>query len=310
MIEVKELYKFYGHKKAVDGVSFTAKRGEVLGFIGPNGAGKSTTMRVITGFIPPSEGSVTVDGVDIAENPFLAKAKIGYLPESAPVYNNMTVLGFLKFCAEMRGLHSVQRNEAVEKAIDACFLQQVRHQSIDTLSKGYRHRTSLAQALIGDPDALILDEPTDGLDPNQKHEVRKLIRKLGKKKAIIISTHILEEVDAICDRLVLIDDGKVKFDGTPDQFRALGHLDGVALLTCSNTTAEEMEEQLKSCDFVKEVEKAATHSIRIYPKNENAEILHDLSHIIAENGWRATELTAHKGRLDDVFHQLTQPEEK
>lgn len=309
MIEVKNLFKYYGHKKAVNGVNFTAKRGEVLGFIGQNGAGKSTTMRVITGFIPASEGSVLVDGVDIAEEPYSAKEKIGYLPESAPVYNNMTVQGFLKFCAEMRGFYKSERKRVVEEAIEACFLESVRHQTIDTLSKGYRHRTSLAQALLGNPDALILDEPTDGLDPNQKHEVRKLIRKLGKDKAIIISTHILEEVDAICDRLVLIDEGKVKFDGTPDEFRALGHLDGVALLTCKDITAEKMEAVFSQCEFVKEVEKTASHSVRIYPKDEDSDISYAIAHILLEHGWRATELTLHKGRLEDVFQQLTQTEE-
>ncbi|MBG7606623.1 MAG: ATP-binding cassette domain-containing protein, partial [Verrucomicrobia bacterium] len=184
MIEVAKLSKHFGSKVAVDNLSFTVAKGEVLGFLGPNGAGKSTTMRMVTGFIPPTSGDAKICGSSITENPAAAKTKIGYLPESAPLYNDMTVVGFLKFCAAIRGLVGVEKNEAVEKAIETCFLTTVAHQSIDTLSKGYRHRTCLAQALLHDPEVLILDEPTDGLDPNQKFEIRQLIKRLGETKAI------------------------------------------------------------------------------------------------------------------------------
>jgi ABC-2 type transport system ATP-binding protein len=201
----------------VDGVSFAVERGEVLGFLGPNGAGKSTTMRMITGFFPPTSGSVTVGGHDVAEAPLEAKRLIGYLPEAAPSYSDMTVQGFLSFAAELRGLDGDARKKAVGRAVERCFLASVLHQSIDTLSKGYKHRTCLAQALIHDPEVLILDEPTDGLDPNQKHEVRNLIRELGKTKAIIFSTHILEEVDAACTRAIIIDRGRIVASGTPDE---------------------------------------------------------------------------------------------
>ena len=215
MIEVENLTKQFGTKRAVDDLSFTVRKGEVLGFLGPNGAGKSTTMRMITGFIPPSAGDAKVCGISVIDQPTQAKTRIGYLPESAPLYNDMTVTGFLRFCASVRGIHGAARNEAVERAIETCFLTQVARQSIDTLSKGYRHRTCLAQALLHDPEVLILDEPTDGLDPNQKHEVRQLIKRLGETKAILFSTHILEEVDAACTRAVIVDRGRIVADGTP-----------------------------------------------------------------------------------------------
>jgi ABC-2 type transport system ATP-binding protein len=190
MIKVQNLTKLFGPKRAVDDISFSVERGEVLGFLGPNGAGKSTTMRMITGFIPPSAGKVTVGGFDMAENPIPAKRLIGYLPENAPAYTDMTVHGFLGFAAEIRGLRGDAKTKAVNRAIEMCFLEGVVHQSVETLSKGYRHRTCFAQSIIHDPDVLILDEPTDGLDPNQKHEIRTLIRKMGEKKDILFSTHI------------------------------------------------------------------------------------------------------------------------
>lgn len=220
MIEVDSLTKQFGTKRAVDALSFSVKKGEVLGFLGPNGAGKSTTMRMITGFIPPTSGDAKVCGISIIDNPSEAKTKIGYLPESAPLYNDMTVIGFLKFCAAIRGLKGTAKNDAVERAIETCFLTSVASQSIDTLSKGYRHRTCLAQALLHDPEVLILDEPTDGLDPNQKYEVRQLIKRLGKTKAILFSTHILEEVEASCTRAVIVDRGKIVADGTPAELLA------------------------------------------------------------------------------------------
>lgn len=215
MIEVENLTKKFGSKTAVDDLSFSVQKGEVLGFLGPNGAGKSTTMRMVTGFIPPTSGSIRVCGVSVTQDPMGAKRHIGYLPESAPLYNDMTVQAFLNFGAEIRGLSGSAKKDAVEQAIETCFLQSVATQSIDTLSKGYRHRTCLAQSLLHDPDVLILDEPTDGLDPNQKHEVRQLIRRLGKEKAILFSTHILEEVEAACTRAVIVDRGKIVVDGTP-----------------------------------------------------------------------------------------------
>ncbi len=203
MIQVRDLKKNFGPKTAVNGITFTVERGEVLGFLGPNGAGKSTTMRMITGFIPPSEGAISIGGHDIVENPLPAKRLIGYLPENAPSYSDMSVSGFLHFTAELRGLRGDAKKKAVHRAVEMCFLENVLHQSVETLSKGYRHRTCFAQSIIHDPEVLILDEPTDGLDPNQKHEVRTLIRRMGEKKAIIFSTHILEEVEVACPRTLI-----------------------------------------------------------------------------------------------------------
>src|SRR5688500_1889612 len=220
MMKVENLTNAFSPKVAVNRISFSVERGEVLGFLGPNGAGKSTSMRMITGFIPPTEGKVTVGGYDMVDNPIPAKALIGYLPENAPAYSDMTVYGFLNFAAELRGLRGDDRKKAVNRAVEMCFLDSVIHQSIDTLSKGYRHRTCFAQSVIHDPQILILDEPTDGLDPNQKHEVRTLIRRMGEKKAIIFSTHILEEVDAACTRAIIIDRGQIVANGTPEELKA------------------------------------------------------------------------------------------
>ena len=217
MIKIENLVKTFGPKRAVDGVSFSVERGEVVGFLGPNGSGKSTTMRMITGYYAPSSGRVSVGGHDVVEAPLEAKRLIGYLPENAAAYPDMTVRGFLDFTAELRGLDGAARRKAVARVVERCFLDSVLHQSIDTLSKGYRHRTCLAQALIHDPEVLVLDEPTDGLDPNQKYEIRNLIRELGRTKAVVFSTHILEEVDAACTRAIIIDRGKIVAQGTPDE---------------------------------------------------------------------------------------------
>jgi len=217
MIKIENLVKTFGAKRAVDGLSFNVERGEVVGFLGPNGSGKSTTMRMVTGYYTPTSGRVTVGGHDVVEAPLEAKRLIGYLPENAAAYTDMTVRGFLEFAAEMRGLSGEAKKKAVARAVDRCFLDSVLHQSVDTLSKGYRHRTCLAQALIHEPEVLILDEPTDGLDPNQKHEIRNLIREIGKTKAVIFSTHILEEVDAACSRAIIIDRGRIVAQGTPDE---------------------------------------------------------------------------------------------
>src|SRR2546426_10506816 len=240
MIKIEGLAKAFGPRRAVDGVSFAVERGEVLGFLGPNGAGKSTTMRMITGFMPPTAGRITIGSHDVAESPLEAKRLIGYLPENAASYPDMTVLGFLNFAAELRRLEGSARKKAVSRVVGLCFLEGVLHQSIDTLSKGYKHRTCLAQALIHDPQVLIMDEPTDGLDPNQKHEVRNLIKELGANKAIVFSTHILEEVDAACTRAIIIDRGKIVANGTPAELRAMSELHGAVMLQAHGATEERL----------------------------------------------------------------------
>src|SRR6516225_8460325 len=273
MIRVENLTKAFGPKLAVNNISFTVERGEVLGFLGPNGAGKSTTMRMITGFIPPNEGSVTVGGFDIVDQSIEAKRLIGYLPENAPAYTDMTVQGFLNFAAEIRGLRGEAKTKAVNRVMEMCFLESVRHQSVETLSKGYRHRTCFAQSIIHDPDVLVLDEPTDGLDPNQKHEVRQLIRKMGEKKAIIFSTHILEEVDAVCSRAIIIDRGKIVANGTPEQLRQKSEWAGAVTIKVTGVNATALNAKLGQLSTVKRstilLEEATRVTARVFPKAPN-----------------------------------------
>ncbi len=314
MIKVENLTKAFGPKVAVNRISFSVERGEVLGFLGPNGAGKSTSMRMITGFIPPTEGKITVGGHDMVENPIPAKALIGYLPENAPAYSDMTVYGFLNFAAELRGLRGDDRKKAVNRAVEMCFLDSVIHQSVDTLSKGYRHRTCFAQSIIHDPDILILDEPTDGLDPNQKHEVRTLIRRMGEKKAIIFSTHILEEVDAVCSRAIIIDRGQIVANGTPGQLRQKSDLAGAVLLRVSGLNSSELKDRLTSAGAGRKVlvvkEDSSGVTARVYPKgnSQNGELARTVAEIAAAQKWRVEELHTEEGRLDEVFRSITLPE--
>ena len=227
MISVRNLSKRFGDREAVRGVSFEVKPGEVLGFLGPNGAGKSTTMRMITGYLAPSSGEVKVNGFDVAGQPVEARRSLGYLPENAPSYPDMTVEEFLGFIAEMRGFRGAEKRQRVEAALNRCILDKVRHQAIETLSKGYRQRTCFAQAILHDPAVLILDEPTEGLDPNQKHVVRSMIKDMARDKVIVFSTHILEEVEAVCTRVIIISDGRLVADSTPADLLRQGSLDSV-----------------------------------------------------------------------------------
>jgi ABC-2 type transport system ATP-binding protein len=302
MIKIDNLVKAFGAKRAVDGISFTVERGEVLGFLGPNGAGKSTTMRMITGFMPPSSGTVSVGGFDVVESPLEAKRLIGYLPENAASYPDMTVESFLQFVAELRGLAGEARRKAVSHVVELCFLQSVLHQSIDTLSKGYKHRTCLAQALIHDPQVLIMDEPTDGLDPNQKHEVRNLIRELGANKAIIFSTHILEEVDAACSRAIIIDRGRIVANGTPEELRAMSDLAGAVTLQARGATAERLSE-------LGRVEKL-NGAFRIYPKDKSkaAQLAQQVVDMVNLHGWKVEGMFSERGELDEVFRRITLPD--
>jgi len=228
LIEVDRLTKSFGPFIAVDDISFSLKRGEVLGFLGPNGAGKTTTMRMITGFLSPTKGNISVCGHDVSEYPIEIKEKIGYVPEGAPLYGEMTVMNFLKFIANIRKIPKNKINDAIYNVIKKLGLELVLYQQVETLSKGYKRRVGLSQAIIHDPDVLILDEPTDGLDPNQKHEVRKLIKEMASKKAIIISTHILEEVDAVCTRAMIIAKGRMIVDKSPKDL-LIGSPEGASL---------------------------------------------------------------------------------
>ncbi|MEA3192997.1 MAG: gliding motility-associated transport system ATP-binding protein [Betaproteobacteria bacterium] len=302
MIKIENLVKTFGAKRAVDGISFSVERGEVLGFLGPNGAGKSTTMRMVTGFMPPTSGKVSIGGHDVAESPLEAKRLIGYLPENAAAYPDMTVHSFLNFTAELRGLDGSARKKAIGRVVELCFLDSVLRQSIDTLSKGYKHRTCLAQALIHDPQVLIMDEPTDGLDPNQKHEVRNLIRELGKDKAIVFSTHILEEVDAACSRAIIIDRGRIVANGTPEELRAMSDLAGAVTLQASGATIERLS-------ALGRVEKL-NGSFRIYPKekSQGAELAKAVVELVNLHGWKVEGMYSERGELDEVFRRITLPD--
>ncbi len=308
MIKVQNLVKNYGLKRAVDDVSFTVERGEVLGFLGPNGAGKSTTMRMITGFLAPTAGNVSVGGHDLDDQPVQAKAQIGYLPENAPAYTEMTVEGFLKFMAEIRGLRGAAGRQAVERAVETCYLQNVRRQSIETLSKGYRHRTCFAQAILHDPPVLVLDEPTDGLDPNQKREMRNLIRRMGKHKAIILSTHILEEVDAVCSRVIIIDQGKLVFNGTPAELRAKSPNAGTVTIGLLGQKAT-VKDEFKGVAGVERVvvvsESPRQVVLRLHPRPNATELAAAVAQLAGERNWKIAQLSTDAGRLEEVFGNLT-----
>ena len=311
MINVDKLTKSFGPKLAVDHITFTVAKGEVLGFLGPNGAGKSTSMRMITGYLPSTEGTVTIGGFDISENPLEAKRRIGYLPENAPIYSDMSVAGFLSFCAEMRGLYGAAKTEAIDRVVEMCFLNRVMQQSVDTLSKGFRHRTCLAQALIHDPEVLILDEPTDGLDPNQKHEVRSLLRRLGTDKAIVFSTHILEEVEAACTRALIIDQGSIVAIGTPEELKAQSPSAGNVVLTVNGAEQQWLVSQLESlpavsrCEFLSAADSRVT--VRLTPQGQ---LLPELIALAGRNSWNVENIQIDEGRLDDVFRAITLPDTK
>lgn len=314
MIEIRNLRKSFGANTAVNGVSFKVETGEVLGFLGPNGAGKSTTMRMITGFIPPSAGEVFISGFDMLDNPLPAKRLIGYLPENAPSYADMTVLGFLGFAAELRGLRGDAKKRAIHRVVEMCFLQSVLHQSIETLSKGYRHRTCFAQSIIHDPAVLILDEPTDGLDPNQKHEVRTLIRNMGQRKAIVFSTHILEEVEAACSRAIIIDRGIIVANGTPDELKQRSEQAGAVTLRLLAGSSASVMQKLGQLPMVAKCVALAESpvTIRAYLKRNGApgELALAIGDIAMRERWRIQELHTEEGRLDEVFRNITQPETK
>ncbi len=314
MIKVQNLSKTFGPKLAVNNISFSVERGEVLGFLGPNGAGKSTSMRMITGFIPPTVGKVQVGGFDMDENPIAAKRLIGYLPENAPAYTDMTVQGFLTFAAELRGLRGDDRKKAVHRVVETCFLESVLHQSVETLSKGYRHRTCFAQSIIHDPDVLVLDEPTDGLDPNQKHEVRTLIRRMGEKKAIVFSTHILEEVEAACSRAIIIDRGQIVANGTPAELKQRSDVAGAVSVRVGGVPGAALSDKLSQLSQARKTvimkDEGSIATVRVFPRpnSRDGELARGVAEVIAQQGWKLEELHTEEGRLDEVFRTITLPD--
>ena len=305
MIEISKLTKRFAQHTVVDDLSFRVERGEVLGFLGPNGAGKSTTMKMLTGFLAPTSGTASILGCDIQKDRLKAQRQIGYLPEGAPCYGDMTVRSFLEFITEVRGFRGAEKRQRVAKAVAQVELEAVLEQSIETLSKGFKRRVGLAQAIVHDPKVLILDEPTDGLDPNQKHQVRKLIQSLSYDKIVIISTHILEEVSAVCTRAVVIAHGKLLADGTPLELESRSRYHQAVTLVAEEPLDVVALAALPGVIGVEENERE--HSLSVLAKPGQV-IFPQVNALIAQRGWRVKELNVERGRLDEVFRSLTRGE--
>ncbi len=304
MIECLNLTKQFGHFTAVDDLTFTAQKGQVLGFLGPNGAGKSTTMKMITGFLEPTSGSIKVCGTDVLEAPLLCKQKIGYLPEGAPSYGEMEVGAFLYFITSMRGIPSNQQKAAVDFVIDRVNLANVFYQRIETLSKGFKRRVGLAQAIIHDPEVLIMDEPTDGLDPNQKHQVRELITDMSKEKTIVLSTHILEEVQAVCDRAIIIAGGQLVADNTPGEMEKMSSYNHAVTFVSNLNTA--LLNEIKELDFVRDVTyDSRLKETTVFP-SQGLYIFDEVSTFLKNKSVSVDSLKMEAGRLDEVFRNITQ----
>jgi ABC-2 type transport system ATP-binding protein len=308
MIEITGLTKQFGAIPAVSGLDLTVNQGEVLGFLGPNGAGKSTTMKMVTGYLTPDAGTVRVCGHDMATDTIAAQRMIGYLPEGAPAYGDMTPRQFLGFIAEIRGFKGADSKKAVADAVTATELDAVLDQPIETLSKGFKRRVGLAQAILHNPAVLIMDEPTDGLDPNQKHAVRELIRAMAATKAIVVSTHVLEEVEAICTRAVIIDRGRVVADGTPAELLARSRHHNAVTLTLPADQAERAKAKLKALPSVSGIEETVHGDglvdVTAFPKSESV-LAEEISRLIASENWSVKRLNVESGRLDDVFRAIT-----
>jgi len=305
-IVVENISKHYGSQKAVDEVSFTVKTGEILGFLGPNGAGKSTTMKAITCYLAPNEGDIRVGGLSIHEAPESIKSKIGYLPESNPLYVDMPVIEYLKFIAEIHGVARDKINGRIREMVEVCGLEGEKHKKIGELSKGYRQRVGLAQALIHDPEVLVLDEPTTGLDPNQIVEIRELIRKIGREKTVILSSHILAEVEATCDRILIINKGKIVADGTSGELRKKAEGREILRVGIENGEVNEVFKALQGLDGV-DLVSFVTKSDGLYEVQSKASrsSKREVFKLCVDRGWYLTELTPTETKLEDIFRELT-----
>jgi len=303
MIRVENLTKQFDDFTAVNNLSFQVAPGEVLGFLGPNGAGKSTTMKMITGFIEPTEGQVSVFDTRVEDDPITVQKLMGYLPEGAPAYGEMTVVSFLNFIADVRGLKGADKQQRLDTVIAQVELSSVLHKPIDTLSKGFARRVGLAQAIMHNPKVLILDEPTDGLDPNQKHQVRELIKGLAKDKIVIISTHILEEVSAVCTRALIISQGQLVLDGKPDELERQSKYHHAICLQLADDHGD-AQEKLASIENIESVETLPDRTFMLFPKDGQM-LLPEVVRWLDEQTWEVENVHMEKGRLDDVFRQVT-----
>lgn len=310
-IAVRNLTKSYGNEKAVDDISFDVKTGEILGFLGPNGAGKTTTMKIVTCYLPPNAGTVEVEGFSISDHSFEVRSKIGYLPELNPLYLDMNVLEYLEYSAQLFGIKNSLLRERMREMIEVCGLGSVRHKDIGELSKGYRQRVGLAQAMIHDPQVLILDEPTSGLDPNQIIEIRNLIKKLGRAKTVILSTHILSEVQATCDRVIIINKGHIVADGTPDQlqqnFRG-AEMVSLELKAPVGNAMTDIYPKLKALPLVESVEYGGqlgdVHTFTVHSA-KGSDVREQLFRQAVDERWTLLEMSKRTTSLEDVFHDLT-----
>ena len=310
MLEIIRLVKRFGPLVAVDDVSFSVPAGEVLGFLGPNGAGKSTTMKMIAGFLAPTAGTALICGHDILAHPLAAKRQIGYLPEGAPAYPDMSVAEFLAFIAHLRGLRGARARRRIAEIAATIRVDDVLHQPIDTLSKGYRRRVGVAQALLCDPPVIILDEPTDGLDPNQKYEMRGVIRAISPGKAIVISTHLLEEVEAVCSRAIIIARGHILADGAPAALAARSRYHNAVRLDLSEAADAGIAGQLGGLPGVRSVERTSDsegEALWLFPRGAQP-IVAEVAELVRARGWPVTGLRVERGRLDDVFRAITTPQ--
>lgn len=307
-LQIDGLVKRFGPFTAVDNLSFSVEKGEVLGFLGPNGAGKSTTMKMITGFLAPTAGHIEVCGHNVEEERLKAQSAIGYLPEGAPTYGDMTPRQFLNFIADARGIRGAAARRAVDDAVAKTELQAVMDQQIETLSKGFTRRVGIAQAILHDPPVLIMDEPTDGLDPNQKFAVRNLIREMAPEKAIVISTHILEEVDAVCTRAMIIDRGRIVTDGKPADMIAQSRYHNAVTLVIGESdveTARKMFDGVDAIGGMQEERSDGAVEFTLFPADQNHLLIEDISTILTNKSWDVRALYAEAGRLEQVFRQLT-----
>jgi ABC-2 type transport system ATP-binding protein len=303
LIVLEQLSKYFGAFTAVDSIDLTVPKGQVLGLLGPNGAGKSTTMKMIAGFLEPSSGRAEIAGFDVSQSPVEVKRRLGYMPEGAPSYGDMTPGSFLNFIAEIRGFSGSEKKRRIDETVEKVRLSEVFHQQIDTLSKGYKRRVGLAQAIIHNPEVLVLDEPTDGLDPNQKHHVRGLIEEMAKDKAIIISTHILEEVEAVCTRAVIINQGKLLVDGTPEELLERDPHHRAVVVTVLEDSGDKVREALSALGLIESVV-GRLDQIRLIGSNSK-----DVSQMIREKELPVEEVYIEWGKLDNIFRQITAPKE-
>lgn len=305
-IQIENLTKKFGGQRAVDNISFEVKTGEILGFLGPNGAGKTTTMRIITNYLVPTEGKITIGGKSIGEYAEEIKKHIGYLPENNPLYTDMPVIDYLEFASHLQGIPKDQINGRIIEMVRVCGLNAEKHKKIGELSRGFQQRVGLAQAMIHDPDILILDEPTAGLDPNQIVEIRRLIRELGKEKTVILCTHILPEVEATCDRILIINRGKIVADGTPDTLRKQAKGQEILLVRIEDGTPNEVFEAIQRLASVAMVDftdrRLCRFEVQSHPESSSKR---DIFNLCVKKKWVLTEMITHEAKLEDIFRELT-----